>query len=222
MKIPVWDITVRLAHLTYIIGIAALWWTGENRIFSVHIPIAFCLAGIITYRVLWGLFGTTTARFVNFVPTPRKIIDYIRTIFSSRTPHVQHIGHNPLGALAVFAMLAIMTFQIITGLFTVDTDGMNSGFLSSNISFDAGREASDLHELGFNILVGLIGLHIAAIASYFFIKKQNLVRPMITGKMEAAPDALPPKQMKVKAGALTFCLIGAAAVTATLFYMQFG
>lgn len=222
MKIRIWDITIRSTHLLYILGILALWWTGENRIFSLHIPIAFCLSGVLSFRIVWGFVGPETARFSAFLPTPRKITDYIRTIFHPNTQKKHHMGHNPLGALAVFAMLAAMTAQIVSGLFSVDTDGLNSGFLSSNISFDAGRDASDLHETGFNIIVILVALHVTAIAGYFFIKKQNLVRPMITGKIELDVTEAPAKDVRIHPVALIVSLMSAAAVTAALFYFQFG
>ena len=80
-------------------------------------------------------------------------------------------GHNPMGTLSVIAILAALFVQVGTGLFAVDVDGLESGPLATLVSFEAGRQAAEIHEVSFNILLGLIGLHVAAIVTYliFFL-----------------------------------------------------
>jgi len=92
------------------------------------------------------------------------------------------LGHNPLGALSVLALLATLAGQIGLGLFAVDEDGLESGPLSYLVSFDTARTAAAIHHKLFWGLVALIALHIAAIAYYLLVRKRNLVTPMITGR----------------------------------------
>ena len=92
------------------------------------------------------------------------------------------IGHNPVGAYSVIAMLLALTVQVASGLFSTDTDGLESGPLSFLVSFDAARTAAEIHAWSFNILLGLIALHIAAIIAYRIFGGRNLVAPMISGR----------------------------------------
>jgi cytochrome b len=87
-----------------------------------------------------------------------------------------------MGTLSVIAILAALFMQVGTGLFAVDVDGLESGPLATLVSFEAGRQAAEIHEISFNILLALIGLHVAAIVAYLFFFKDNLVRPMVTGR----------------------------------------
>ena len=93
----------------------------------------------------------------------------------------EHAGHNPLGGYSVIALLLLIVVQVGTGLFAVDTDGLESGPLSYLVSFEEGRIASGVHEIAFALLQLLIVVHIAAILFYRFVKRRNLVKPMITG-----------------------------------------
>ena len=99
---------------------------------------------------------------------------------SSREPHTEP-GHNPLGALSVIALLLLLVTQVVLGLFAVDVDGIESGPLSSLVSFEAGRASAKVHHTLFNVLLGFAALHVAAICYYALAKRQDLVRPMLTG-----------------------------------------
>jgi cytochrome b len=95
-------------------------------------------------------------------------------------------GHNPLGALSVIALLALLAAQVTLGLFAVDVDGLESGPLSIFVSFDAGRTAADWHEDTFNVLVALVVLHVLAILYYLLAKKQNLTAAMWHGSQDGS------------------------------------
>ena len=96
-------------------------------------------------------------------------------------------GHNPLGALSVLVLLGLLLTQIVLGLFAVDVDGIESGPLSTYVSFDTGRVAAEWHEALFDVLLWLIGLHVAAVLFYLLYKKENLVGTMLHG-MRAFPS----------------------------------
>lgn len=179
--------------------------------FELHRTLGICLAGLLVFRLAWGIVGSRTARFTSIVPTPRGTVAYARSMFSQT--YVRTIGHNPLGGLSVIAMILALLTQVGTGLFAVDTDGMNSGPLSHLVDFKTGRDIADIHETSFNILLALIALHLAAIAFYFIAKRINLVGPMLSGKVRAHGE----DNTKPGPFALVFAVALAAGATYYLF-----
>lgn len=145
-----------------------------------HYRFGLAWVALVSFRLIWGVIGSNTSRFGSFVRGPRAVLTYLRGNVPSR------IGHNPVGAYSVMAMLLALTVQIVSGLFSTDTDGLESGPLSFLVSFDSARLAATIHAWSFNILLGLIVLHIAAIISYQLLRGRNLVGPMISGR-SAAP-----------------------------------
>jgi cytochrome b len=141
-----------------------------------HLYSGYALLGVLVFRVYWGLVGSHTARFAHFVKGPRAIWRYLRAGSRHQTP-----GHNPLGALSVLALLGLLLSQVVLGLFSVDVDGLESGPLSRFVSFDTGRACAHAHHIVFSALVAFVALHLAAILFYWIIKRDNLVRPMLTG-----------------------------------------
>jgi cytochrome b len=164
------------------------------------------LLGLLTFRIFWGFVGSRSARFADFVHTPGRVLAYLR-----RPPATMPDGHNPLGGYAVMAMLMLLAVQIGSGLFAVDIDGIESGALSYLVSFDAGRAAAAAHHLSFNILLGLAALHLAAIAYYALVKRQPLIRRMVTGGHAALEDDTDPQlpalglRFPLAAGAAALC-----------------
>jgi cytochrome b len=213
----VWDWPTRIAHWLFVLLIPLAWWTAEEDAFDWHRRIGYLLLALILFRLLWGFFGSSTARFANFLRGPIATWRYVRG--SDRLP--ERVGHNPLGGWSVVALLAVMLLQVGLGLFAVDVDGLESGPLSDAIGFDAGRIAADLHELNFNLLLAFIGLHIVAILFYLFVRRRNLVGPMVTGSMasderieEMAPAAWPRLLLTtLAAGAATWWISAGAPVS---------
>jgi len=176
----VWDLPIRLFHWALVLLLPALWWTGEKHLYDWHFLLGELVLGLLLFRLFWGLFGSSTARFAGFVKGPGAILAYLR---GSRPAG---IGHNPLGALSVLALLFLLANVVGLGLFATDEDGLSPGPLSRHISYDSARILAERHEQVFWLLVGLIGLHVAAILYYLLVKRDNLVSPMITGRREAA------------------------------------
>ena len=144
------------------------------------------MLGLIVFRLYWGVAGSTASRFASFVRGPRAILAYLRALPTRASP--KSPGHNPLGALSVLVLLVLLLAETVLGLFTVDVDGIESGPLASWVSFDAGRACAQWHHLIFNVLLWLIGLHLAAIAFYALYKRENLVGPMIHGRKILPPQ----------------------------------
>ena len=177
-RIRVWDAPTRLFHWLLVGLIAAAWWTAEEGLLTWHYRIGFTILILLVFRLIWGLIGSSTARFSGFVRGPRAIAAYLR----GERPH--EAGHNPLGALSVLALLGLTAAVTGLGLFAGDEDGIEPGPLAYRISVEASDVAHELHELGFNLLLVLIALHVAAIAYYGLFKRDNLLGPMLSGSRE--------------------------------------
>jgi len=177
-RLRVWDVPTRLVHWLLVLGFALSWWTGETGRLEWHRWSGYALLGLLTFRIYWGFFGSSTARFSRFVRGPKTVVSYLRGTWA------QQPGHNPLGALSVVVMLVLLVAQIGFGLFAVDVDGLESGPLSLYVSFDAGRMAAEWHEGIFEVLLWVVALHVLAIAYYLFVKRQNLAAAMVRGSRE--------------------------------------
>ena len=177
-KIRLWDLPTRLFHWLLVLGVAASIVSGQlgGNLIDWHGRIGVFIVGLIVFRVTWGLLGSTYARFAQFFPTPAKLKSYLRGEWRG-------VGHNPLGAFSVFGLLGLLAFQVFSGLFSND-DITFVGPLFDLVSKDLSNQLTGLHKLSSNLLFILIGLHLAAIAFYGHVKKDNLIKPMITGWKE--------------------------------------
>ena len=180
---PVWDLPVRLFHWTLAALILFSWWSVHNDHTDWHIWSGCAILTLLIFRLLWGFVGSSTARFSTFVRGPRAIAGYWRGTWRG-------IGHNPLGALSVLALLAAVAVQVGLGLFSEDEDGLYMGPLAQLISVDASDKARDLHETWFNVILVLIALHLIAIL-YYRARGRKLTLPMITGRAEVEPGTEP-------------------------------
>jgi cytochrome b len=186
VRVRLWDGPTRLVHwsLAGLIGFA--WWSAEAGRLEWHRWSGYAVLGLLVFRLIWGFAGSASARFTGFVRGPAATLAYLRTL--PERVHVEVPGHNPLGALSVLAILTVLIVQVVTGLFAVDIDGLESGPLSDRVSFDTGRLLAHWHHLSFSALQALVALHLAAVAFYLAYKRSNLVGPMITGRARFASD----------------------------------
>jgi cytochrome b len=175
--VTVWDLPVRLFHWLIVAGIAVSWWSAEYRLMNVHRYSGYMMLGLLVFRIYWGLFGSPTARFAQFIRGPSAVARYLREPATHAAP-----GHNPLGGLSVVAMLLLLLTQVGLGLFVTDIDGLESGPLSYLVSFETSRTLAERHETIFNVLLAFMALHIAAILFYLFARRTNLIAAMITGR----------------------------------------
>lgn len=199
---PVWDLPVRLFHWILAALIGFSWWSVHNHHTDWHIWSGCAILTLLIFRLLWGVVGSSTARFVNFVRGPRAIGDYWRGRWSG-------IGHTPLGALSVVALLAAVAVQVGLGLVSEDEDGLYMGPLSRLVSVETSDKARDLHELWFNVVLALIVLHVAAII-FYRVRGKHLTKAMITGRAAIDPGAQPMRPGKWWAALA--CLIAALAI----------
>jgi cytochrome b len=180
---PVWDLPVRLVHWLLAALIAFSWWSVHNHHTDWHIWSGCAILTLLIFRLLWGVAGSSTARFTSFVRGPRAVAAYLKGQWSG-------IGHTPLGALSVVALLLAVAVQVALGLIAQDEDGIYAGPLSRLVSSDTSDTARDIHELWFNVILALIALHVAAIIFYRF-RGKHLTKAMITGRAAIDPPAEP-------------------------------
>jgi cytochrome b len=204
LRVAVWDAPIRLFHWALVGLIVFAWWSAETDHLAWHKMAGSSVAGLLVFRLWWGFVGGSTARFANFLRGPKTVLAYL-----SGKSDKGAIGHNPLGALSVIALLLTCLVIVVAGLFAVDTDGVESGPLASMVDFDSGRLASKIHGYGFEALEILIGLHILAIAFYSLVKRQPLVPAMIHGKTQAEAG------QSLKPGGILALLIGIVLGIAT-------
>jgi len=172
----VWDLPLRLFHwsLAGLVAAAVVTANVGGNAMVWHGRIGVAIAGLLAFRVAWGLVGSTHARFAAFVGGPAAIRAYLAGAWRGA-------GHNPLGALSVLAMLGALAFQAGSGLFGND-DIAFTGPLYALVSKDMSDALTGLHHKGAWLVGALVALHLAAIVYYRLARGEDLVRPMLTGR----------------------------------------
>lgn len=190
-RIPVWDIPIRLVHWSFVLLLPGLWLTWKTGQMALHRQLGYVMLGLLIFRLYWGFFGSSPAQFVSFVRGPLVVLHYARTLFSK--PGAPRLGHNPLGGWSVLILLGLLCAQVSLGLFAQDTDGIESGPLAHHVSFETADAARELHEIGFNLILVFVALHIGAVLFHLAFKRDNLIRPMITGHRAMPASVAPPQ-----------------------------
>lgn len=177
-KIKLWDLPTRVCHWLLAVTVVALFVTGEvgGNAMVYHGQVGIFALGLVVFRLVWGFAGSTYARFGHFFPTPARINAYFKGQWRG-------LGHNPLGALSVFALLAVLGVQAVLGLFAND-DIAFYGPLYELVDRDLSERLTGLHHLLSNVLILLVVLHVGAILFHLHVKKDNLVKPMLSGWKE--------------------------------------
>lgn len=189
-QIELWDWPLRLFHWALVAAVSVAIVTGKigGDWMAVHGKAGIAIVGLLAFRVVWGFIGSTHARFSSFVPTPGSILRYLKGIWFG-------VGHNPLGALSVIALLTVLGFQAGSGLVAND-DIAFTGPLISLVQESTSQRLTALHHLVANGLFVLVGLHVVAILAYLILKKTNLVGPMVTGQKKVPQHIDTPQRFK--------------------------
>lgn len=177
----VWDLPVRIFHWSLVLSVIVAYathWLGVAY-FKYHVWSGYAVLVLVSFRLLWGLVGTRHARFWNFVRNPLATWRYARDLLRGRERHFA--GHNPLGALMVIVLLLTLFVQAALGLFGND-EIFNVGPLYGYISNELSVVLTSWHRQLFYWIAGAIGLHVLAVVAHVVIKRERLVRAMITGR----------------------------------------
>ncbi|MDD5403030.1 MAG: cytochrome b/b6 domain-containing protein [Sulfuricella sp.] len=183
-KIYVWDLPTRLFHWT-LLGLVVFQWASAEiggDLMDYHLLTGYAIAALVVFRVAWGFAGNRYARFGNFLRGVGPTIEYARAMRAKTAP--RYLGHNPLGGWMVLALLGTLAIQVTTGLFAND-DVMTEGPLRHLVSDRASSLLTEVHGLVFNLLVALVALHVVAVYAHRIFKKEDLIRPMLTGYKQA-------------------------------------
>lgn len=181
--VSAWDWPVRLCHWSFALLVPAMWYTAENSIWGWHLRLGHALLAVLIFRIIWGFVGTRTARFASFVKGPGAVLGYLRGHWDAR----RNIGHSPLGALSVLALLGVMLAQVSMGLFAGDPFDGATGPLNGLVSISTADFLTDTHEWFYWVVIGMVGVHLSAIAFYGFVRMDDLIGPMVSGS-KMMPD----------------------------------
>jgi len=208
--VRVWDLPTRLFHWTLAVTVVASIVTAKigGNAMTWHFRLGYVALALLAFRLLWGLVGGRWSRFASFVYAPSTLWRYLRG--EARPGDHFEVGHNPLGAGSVFAMLAILLAQVATGL-VADDEIANVGPLNRFVSGATAKLATSWHHhWGQWILLALVALHVAAIVWYRVRKRTNLVGAMVGGD-KTLPVGTPASRDDLGARLLALVLAAACA-----------
>ncbi len=181
-RVKIWDPVTRLWHWALAIVVVMGWSFGKFMSFSTiqwHFYCGYAIIGLLVFRYLWGFTGPKPVRYRALIPTPSGTFAYLKDIGKrkpSGTP-----GHNPLGSLSIIVMILLLSAQAASGLFIVSDDFFESAPLAHLVSDAVSNRLTWWHKLLSKYILAIVGLHVAAILFYLLWKKENLIKPMITG-----------------------------------------
>lgn len=195
VKVRVWDLPLRCFHwalLALVLFSAGSGLLGEELGAGAaewHARSGYGILSLLVFRFVWGFCGGAQARFASFLRGPAAVADYLRRALRGEAPFA--LGHNPAGGWSVAAMLVALALQAVSGLFLADEDTAFAAPLSKYVSHRTEDALGAFHEFNAALLFGFVALHLAAIAYYHFVKREGLVRAMISGEksLPTQPDA---------------------------------
>jgi cytochrome b len=172
-EVMVWDVPVRVFHWLLVFSVAGAWLSAESERWRCwHETLGYTTLGLMAFRLVWGWVGSRHARFADFVRSPAVVWVYVRKMVRLRAP--RHVSHNPLGAWAVLALIALTTLTGVSGWLIADGDA--PGWLE------------EVHEVAANALMATVGVHVLGVLFSGWLHHENLVRAMLTGRKRATPD----------------------------------
>ena len=192
--VRIWDLPIRFFHWTLAVLVVFSYVTGKigGSWLDWHMKSGYAILALLVFRVFWGFVGSDTARFSRFVHSPVAAIAYLRDL--ARGVVRPAVGHNPAGGWMVLALLGALLVQAIAGLFA-DDEIATQGPLAVKASNAFVSQMTRLHDYNQWVLVGLVALHVVAIAVYRWRFKLGLTRLMMTGILrgELAPGLSAPR-----------------------------
>jgi cytochrome b len=151
---------------------AGAWLTAESERWRLlHVTLGYTMAGLVVFRLVWGLIGTRHARFGSFVRGPAAVARYLRSLLQRRPEH--HAGHNPAGALAIVALLALAVAVTVSGWAAYHEL--------------AGEALEELHEALASAMLAVVGVHVAGVLLGSWLHRENLVAAMLSGRKSGPP-----------------------------------
>ena len=170
VKIRVWDAPTRIFHWSLALAFSVAMLTSESeRWRDLHVMAGYTLAGLLAFRLLWGVVGSRYSRFSEFWPRPKAIIDYVKSILAGQPQHF--VGHNPLGAIAIFLLLGLGALTAFSGWLLYQEFGGHR----------LGEALEEMHEAFAYGMLTLVAIHLCGVAVSSLLHRENLVKAMLTG-----------------------------------------
>lgn len=177
----VWDGFVRFFHWALVLAFAASYWTSQSGMQNTHMVLGYLITLLVATRIVWGFIGTRYARFRNFIYSPRTVLGYLKAIATGHPPYYR--GHNPAGGAMVVALLGALVLAITAGyiaMMVIEFEAPLPGLLIHLTDAQA-HFWREVHETTIDVLLVMIGLHLAGVVLASIQHRENLVRAMITG-----------------------------------------
>ena len=183
--VKVWDLFIRFFHWSMVLGCVTAFISGEIHAATIHEFVGYALCVLLAARVYWGFKGSEYARFRSFIFPLSEVLAYTRAMFKGHPKH--YFGHNPAGALMVFALIGLLTLIFASGLLTLGTIDFGGplAFLANRVSDETSYASHHLHEILPNVGLVLVLLHVLGVAVGSIQHNENLVRAMLTGKKKS-------------------------------------
>jgi cytochrome b len=203
--IRVWDLPTRIFHWSLAACFVGLVITGSlgGNAMVWHFRLGYTVFTLLLFRLVWGFAGGRWSRFAAFLYSPATSLAFLR---GQRRPE-HTTGHNPMGALSVFAMLGFLAAQVATGLISDDEIAF-AGPLTRFVSNASVSLATTYHkDIGRLILFALVALHFVTVLLYWWKKQENLIKPMVRGDKVLAEGTLVESSRDDSASRLTGAIV---------------
>ncbi len=219
-QVRVWDIWVRIFHLSFALSVLFLLVSGETGLgfFDWHKLAGELVLALVFFRLMWGVVGSSNARLLSLFQPPAAAISHLRGVLRGES-HASR-GHNAAGGWAVLLMLLLVSVQAVSGLFIADEDELIEGAFYAVASVEMSEWMYDIHEQNAELLQILVIVHVAMVFFYLIRAKQNLIAAMISGKMHW-PDGQPVTNVVFVSAVLGLFLMVVALVVAAVVFGWF-
>ena len=206
--VKVWDGWLRLFHWSIVLLLIVSYVTAKTGRMEWHMLSGYAMLALLLFRIAWGFVGSDSARFARFLRGPGAVRRHLRGLWRSEAD--EHVGHNAAGGWMVMLLIGLLLAQVLTGLFS-DDEEYHRGPFADWVGFEASQWITGWHQRLFNAILAAVALHVAAVAFYGAVVGRNLVRPMITGRTEVAPDSAAARTPPALAGTVRGVLVAVLA-----------
>ena len=173
-----WDPLIRIFHWSLVVFFLLAYFS-EDDFLSLHVQAGYVVILLVIFRLFWGVLGSRLARFTTFITSPSAVASHLKLMMGRRVPH--YLGHNPVAAMMVIALLLSLILVSFTGLIIFASEGQGplANTMFSNWRGDWVEEA---HEFFANFTLLLVVFHVLGVLLSSRLEDENLVRAMITGR----------------------------------------
>lgn len=217
----VWDLPTRLFHWLFVTSIAGAFISGDRGATQAHEYFGLAACGLVAFRLIWGVIGYETARLSRLLTPPRLVLAYVKDVFARRL-HAPIRGHNPLGGMAVIALLGVMGIMAVTGLWTGDDILYDAPMTAAGVAPHLAMPMAVWHERLHFLVPLLVALHVFAIAAHRLWLGEKLVSRMITGGQDDTSADKKPSKAQTMLGLVLLALCLAGALSLSLLTPNYG